>query len=345
MAAEYIGMSSVFQDFLPSIFKQHKNNGADSKFSEAEIEAATEAAVQGVDAGIRLLSGYQARLRPAVESALSYVNCLVEHIPGVLEVNSRSFSTDPRVNAFFVDVNDLRTVFSRSAELRSFLSNGHSPGLERCCALLCMKKTERSVLGVELQGDQVRRDVKQVTVSFDDHQIISPAASETEVRQGLKTCLFQGLITNALARLTSCHVSVQHMDAERRSLSARVRSLESAAETGAEIGQELEQLRARLAGIESTRGQAPCLSPEHSLRQLLEVFGAPEQFVRLNSDRLSLDRLGVKLSEESGSEPIELAEVDLGGGNRRVVVLTSFPLEEMLPQQDLLENMSRFLQI
>jgi hypothetical protein len=249
------------------------------------------------------------------------------------------------VNAFFVDVNDLRSVFSRSAELRTFLSNGHSPELERCCALLCMKKTERSVLGVELQGDRVRRDVKQVTVSFADHQILSPADSEVEVRQGLKTCLFQGLITNALARLTSCHVSVQQMDAERRSLSARVRSLESAAEAGAENAQELEQLRARLAGIESTRGQAPCLNPEHSLRQLLDVFEAPEQFVRLNADRLSLDRLGFKQSEEDGSEPIELAEVDLGGGNRRVVVLTSFPLGEMLPQQDLLANMSRFLQM
>jgi hypothetical protein len=338
-------MSSLFEDFLPSIFKQHKSNGANSKFSEAEIEAATEAAVIGVDTGIRLLSGYQARLRPAVESALSYVNCLVEHIPGVLEVDSRSFSTDPRVNAFFVDVNDLRSVFSRSSELRDFLSDVHNEDLERCCALLCMKKTERNVLGVELRGDQVRRDVKQVTVSFDDHQIISPAGSEAEVRQGLKTCLFQSLITNALGRLASCHVSVQHMDAERRSLSARLRSLESAAEAGAENANEVEELRAHLAGIESTRGQAPCLSPEHSLRQLLEVLEAPDQFVRLNSDRLSLDRLGIKLSEDNGAEPIELAEVDLGSGNRRVVVLTSFPLGEMLPQQDLLANMSRFLQI
>ncbi len=345
MAAEYIGMSSLFEDFLPGIFKQHKSDVSNPSFSEGEIEAATEAAVQGVDAGIRLLSGYQARLRPAVASSLSYVNSLVEHIPGVLEVDSRSFSTDARVNAFFVDVNDLRSVFSRSAELRNFLSNGHSGDLERCCALLCMKKTERNVLGVELQGDQVRRDVKQVTVSFDDHQIISPAANETEVRRGLKTCLFQGLITNALARLSSCHVSVQHMDAERRSLSARLRSLESALEAGAENAEELEQTRARLAGIESTRGQAPCLNPEHSLRQLLEVLEAPDQFVRLHSDRLSLDRLGVKLSEDNGAEPIELAEVDLGGGNCRVVVLTSFPLGEMLPQQDLLANMSRFLQI
>ena len=345
MAAEYIGMSSLFEGLLPSIFKHHKSDVSGSSFSEAEIEAATEAAVRGVDAGIRLLSGYQARLRPAVESALSYVNCLVEHIPGVLEVDSRSFSTDPRVNAFFVDANDLRSVFSRSSELRDFLNNGHGGDLERCCALLCMKKTERNVLGVELQGDQVRRDVKQVTVSFDDHQIISPAASEAEVRQGLKTCLFQGLLTNALARLASCHVSVQHMDAERRSLSARLRSLESASETGAGDAQELDQIRARLAGIESTRGQAPCLNPEHSLRQLLEVLEAPDQFVRLNSDRLSLDRLGVKLSDDKGAEPIDLAEVDLGGGDRRVVVLTSFPLGEMLPQQDLLANMSRFLQI
>jgi len=48
--------------------------------------------------------------------------------------------------------------------------------VSQCCALLCMHKMERTVLGVELAGDAIKKDVKQTAVNFTDHRILFPGA-------------------------------------------------------------------------------------------------------------------------------------------------------------------------
>jgi len=343
-------MIGLFEDILPSIFRRRLDtrNGAD--FAEEEILAAVEGAVVGVDPGIRLVPGYQRKLRDVVASALGYINELVEQIPGVLDINSKSFGSDPRVNALFVSVEDMRKAFSRSSELRDFLSGLGQVDVSSCSALLCMKMTERQVLGMELNGDQVKRDVPQITVSFSDHQIVSPGATEDEVRQGLKKCLFQSLVTNTLELLANCRASVEQLDAERRSLYARARSLERPGDgremAGFDQGMDISEVQRKLSELNQARHEKHCLGPTDTLDQLRQVFEQPERFVRLNHNSLNLSRLGVKLDAgASNGNRIDVAEVELGKSNRRVVVLARFPRDELLPSQDFLSNVSHYLQL
>ena len=321
---------------------------------EGELLSLLEEAVEAVDPRIRMLGGYQKQLRGAVEGAMDYVEEMVEAIPGAIEINRETFVTDPRVHAFFVNVEDLQGAFSRSPELRTFLEDHQYQEQDECCALLCMKMTEKSGFGMELEGEQVRRDVPQVTVSFSDHQIYAPAANEMETRTGLKKCIFDSLVANAVERISQNRSAAEHLDGERRKLLTRLRSLgqgdwvSASPRPGLSADPSVAELQQMFIDNEAQLAMAsPCLGPEDTLQALNAVLGAPDQYVRVKYMRLKLNRMGVRLerdSLQSGNE-VDLAEVELGDADKRVVVLARFPRWEMLPQEDFLDNVSRHFAI
>jgi hypothetical protein len=155
----------------------------------AEVLNTMESVVDGTDSKIRLVPGYKKKLQNTIQSSLEFADDLVNQIPVSIEVSRNTFASDPYVNAFFTNVTDLQSIFSHSSEIQDYMeaSNDNSA---QCCALLCMKRTEKTVMGMELSGNMLKRDVLQVAVSFSDHRIYSPAPSEPETRQGLKNCLF-----------------------------------------------------------------------------------------------------------------------------------------------------------
>jgi len=327
-----------FDATLSNIFRKPVGDKAGRGHSEADLQSLVESTVDTVDPAIRVIGGYKKRLLVAVEKALEYVDRMIETIPDPVAVNRSSFSTDPRVNAFFVNVDDLRLVLRRSPELQEFLQDERAQELGECCALLCMRKTERTVLGMALNGDQVRRDVRQVTVSFSDHQIISPGASEEEVREGLKCCMFQGLVGQVLECVSGCKASMEHLAAQRRSLHARLRSLESGqrksmGEFNPETNTEALELQHRLSESEEQMEQAHCRGPEDSLERLVHALMNPAELIQLQNTSMRISRLGVKLDadgEVSGdANQVEFAEVDMGESNRRVVVLTKLAPKEL----------------
>ena len=63
-----------------------------------------------------------------------------------------------------------------------------------------MNETEKTILGMELHNDIIRRDVMQTALSFSGHKIMSPASRETGVRTGIKQCIFDGLVTPCSAK-------------------------------------------------------------------------------------------------------------------------------------------------
>jgi hypothetical protein len=182
-----------------------------------------ERVIDGIDGRIRLVSGYKKKLQHAIRNSLDFTDSLIDRFPGAIEVSSRTFVNDPYVNAFFSNTRDVQTIFSQSSEIREFMEDYAHGEVAHCCALLCMRKTEKTVLGFELAGDTLRKDVKQTAVNFTDHRIYSPAPTETETRQGLKQCLFGGLVTNTLERVVQLRLSNQRLQNERQMLQSRLR--------------------------------------------------------------------------------------------------------------------------
>lgn len=304
----------------------------------AEILNAVENVIDATDSRIRLVSGYRKRLYGLVHNALEFTDTLVEQIPGSIEVGRRTFVSDPYVNAFFVNVSDLHSIFRHSSEIRDFEDEHRLDEAPHCYALLCMRKSERTIMGMELSGDVLRRDVQQVAVSFSDHRIYSPAPSERETRQGLKQCLFGGLVTNALERIMQQKLVSHRLQTERQVLHTRLRHLQQTLKQTEHNGRDRTALTAgvndielQLASIENQLMDTRPATPLESLQQVITVFSRPEEFVRLEHCSLRLDKMGIKLCDDSRQpcNTLNLTEVIIGDQLPRVVTLAKFPRDEL----------------
>ncbi len=197
--------------------------GAPRQIECTSIDETLERVVDGTDSRIRLVSGYKKKLQDAISSSLDYTEDLVERLPQAIEVSSSTFISNPYVNAFFVNVSDLQTVFSSSSEVREFMEDLSNVNVPECYALLCMHKAEKTVLGTELVGDMLKRDVRQTAVNFSDHRIYSPTPSEKETRVGYKECLFGWLVNDALEHIVQMRLASERFKRERQALQAQLR--------------------------------------------------------------------------------------------------------------------------
>jgi hypothetical protein len=317
----------------------HRKQQRQEKPAGTDVQGTVERVVDGTDGRIRLVSGYRNKLQDVIRSSLAFADELVEQIPGGIEVNRHTFVSDPYVNAYFANVSDMRTIFSHSSEIKDFMEGYGDNEAVECCALLCMHMSEKTVLGMELSGEILKKDVRQVAINFSDHRIYSPAPREPETRQGLKQCLFDGLVTNALERITRMRLTNFQLKSELQILKSRQRrqrmALQKSADatTSAEYAdtcRQLEQLETELA-------KTPLATPQAAMEQVITVFRNPEDFVRLRKFSLTLNKMGILVEEDPGQpcNEINLTEVTIGEGDPRIVTLARFPKCEILPPSTL----------
>ena len=290
-----------------------------------------ENVVDGTDSKIRLVPGYKKKLQSSIHYSLEFADDLVNQIPMAIEVSSSTFTSDPYVNAFFTNVTDLQSIFSHSSEVQDYMEDCHDNNV-RCCALLCMHREEKTVMGVELSGNMLKKDVMQTAVSFSDHRVYSPAPSETETREGLKNCLFQGLVTNALERIVQLRLASHQLQNRRQMLHARLRRHRQQTGKVSQGTRTIEKTSLELKKIEEEMLHAPLLTPQILLQQVLEVFSKPDDFVQIRKLQLRLNKMGIKISDKSAQadNKLNLTEVIIGNNPPRVVTLAMFPRKELL---------------
>ena len=140
-----------------------------SQVSDALIRNTTDLVVKIAAPRAVLVHGYRERLAPSVATAILHVRDLVAQLPPVRDATPQGWASDPSVHAFFVAPDDIPRTFGRFDELRAYFDE--QPANEFAFGLLGMRMTERRVLGMELQGDIVRSDVPQTTISFSDYTL------------------------------------------------------------------------------------------------------------------------------------------------------------------------------
>jgi hypothetical protein len=322
---------------LKDIILRNRQEKAHRRSRSTEIFSTIESVVDGTDSKIRLVPGYRKQLQDVIFHALEYAEDLVGQIPKAIEVSSRTFTTDPYVNAFFTNISDLRSVISHSSEVQDYLTETCDSG--HCCALLCMMRTEKTVMGMELENDMLRKDVLQVAVSFSDHRIYSPAPSEAEAREGLRNCLFQGLVSSALERIMQLRLASHRLQSKHQMLDARLRRYrqsfrEAQPDTrdADEIASHIEATTRELGSIEKSIMESPLLTPRVTLQQVMDVFSEPEDFVRIRRFSLKLNKMGIKVERDTSQpcNPLDLTEVTIGDERPRVVTMAAFSTEELL---------------
>ena len=310
------------------------------------VEEAIERLVDGIDPNMRLIVGYKKKLWQAVDKVLIYIAWLVDTIPGPVECNRKAFAADPLINAVFATAADLQKTFSQSETLRAFFADAMNVNQEECFALMCMEKKEQAGFGMELEGDLVKKDVPQVTVNFYGHNILSPAVTATEVRDSLKHCMFDALISNTFEAVMVNHMREAGTDEYRKVLDKRYKANQAWSQ---ELTSLILSIRAdamtgdttstKDASVQNENGSIDnqIETPADRLTKVLDILAQPENMIRLDHISINLTRLGIKVKEDSAraGNKINFTELVINDAWRRTIVLVRYPRNEMLAKDDL----------
>jgi len=78
-----------------------------------------------------------------------------------------------------------------------------------------MRRHEKAMMGMELSGQLIQRDVPQQVVYFTSHTIEYPAPSEEQVREQVAWSFFDSLVDKVAKRLHCANRKCKHSDKRR----------------------------------------------------------------------------------------------------------------------------------
>jgi hypothetical protein len=343
-------MASIVDRVVAALFGEPA--GAPSETDKQLIEDLIEAIVDTVEPRVRTRPGYREVLAPGVQRMLGHLRALGRELPVVLPLSRAAWSQDPRINAFFATADDVRACIGRSQEVRRFFEQ--HPDCGEIYALLGMKREERTVLAPKLEGDALKHDVAQVTVSFTGHRLIAPASELAQTRLEVGRRVMQRVAQLALQRVLALDQKAVDLQQRKGYLATRLKVLmlardgmESLVSDPATIEpqiREVEQaLKSTVEDYIETKGALATL--DGYLEQINAVLALPEEQVTLTHVRLRLNRMGIKVDADSSepAEELELSELSIGEGLRAITALVRIPRAEMPPKEDLIAQAERHL--
>ena len=301
----------------------------------SEIAEVVELVVDAVDPKIRVVSRYNKQLRGPVETTWHYLDGLIGLIPGDMRISKRRFGIDPRVRVMFDDLQGMLKLFNESPALTEFFQSHQQA--EDSYVFLSMEKKEHNFLGMELNGDMIRRDVLRTAVTFSNHHILTPAATEQSAREGIKCCAFEGLLKKAQQIIFQSHAKRKKLEEAKQRITREIRHLKS--ELGGEAGgslnasASLERLNHELHNVERDliAARMETESPNRHLQVIIDVLNEPQRYVSIKRNALNVNSMGVKLSTEPSDHGhlIEYAEMEIEQSLKRVAMVASFPKRDL----------------
>ena len=329
-----------------SIFGGRETRG---RYPETLLREAIERAVDGTDTRLRLVPGYRRHLREPVIHAIDHVVALVDAIPSPLVADRRGYSAEPRLAAMFASAAAMLDMFGRDTALATFLATPDDSGAERVTALLVAERMERHMLGMDLVGDEVRRDVQQVTVSFAGHRLLDPCESEQETRRQLKRRAFDHLLALALAQILATKVKRDDLLRQRDLLRRKHTALEHGGWSfdvpegeppdPAALEAELDEISAQLEALR-TDTNVLHTHMEVVARSLSEA----ESQLWAEDVTLSLDQMNIQRDEgDPSARRVVLQELHNASGQRAVMLPISLAPRELPPREDFVTAAERYL--
>ena len=338
--------------FLNSLFNAEPEPA--SQFDKAMIQAAIERVVDGTDPRLRAVRHYRRKLKAPVERAIEYLIAQMAILPPAIEASRRGFTADPHLRALFASPEQLLEALSFSPAMRDYRQRGNGSPPPELYAALRVERIERKTLGIAMQGDQLQRDVSQVTVLFKEPRVAFPTSSEAETRWELMNRMFDHLIEIARQRLVSQRARKQELEKQRQLLQNKVEVLKSArldlgsllTEPASGPALDPAAIERQRAVIETELGQlrADTATLDHHLALVAVILSEPEQHLRLNPISLTLDHMNIKVDPDSArvNNTMTFQEVQVGS-QRFTVLLVRFPSSEFLEQPDFFAEAQRLL--
>ena len=338
--------------FISALFKPSPDESG--TLDRSLIEAATERAIDGTDPRLRALGNYRKRLHEPVTQAARHIIALVDAQPAPVEISRRGYGTDSRLRAFFVSADHLQEVLGGIRTVRYYLQGVSDPLPDAIYGLLTVEWKERTVLGTEQHGEILRRDIKQVAVSFFNHRFAGPAASDAEARWELKKRAYDYLLEIALETILATRGKRQELKRSQQLLKKKLAAMK-AGNWGLEgmFAHDEEQandpaaLEAQIAGVEKELLEigTDTESLQRSLDQLAGVLADPAHWIAKRGLSMRLNYMGIRVEDIPGeaSNLLDLVELYSASGERRIVLPGYIPHAELPERPDFIKAAQRYL--
>lgn len=298
--------------------------------ARGELNQAIELVVEASGGYVRAERGYQRKLAPVVREVLARAKREVARIPGPVLASRSTWDSDPVVGAIFKDADELEAVIASNANLKNYF-NQHRPAT--ACAMITMAHRAKTVLWTEVQGQMLRRDIPRQAVSFDQHNILAPAADEAATRTELVRLYLEFLATQSLegylrqevrdddlkALLVLAEVKLKSLKAQRHGLHEM---LHDAVDLELEIRKAEQQRRELEMEMDQARDRHTALGGH--LAVLLAALCHPDNELKVGVLCERLNKFGLRVEDQAGEESheVRLAELEaLSEGVKRAAVL------------------------
>ena len=338
--------------FLSSLFSPsaERPSGVDDEL----IEAATNRVIEGTDKRLQGLGSYRRQLQEPVERAIVHVINLIGALPEPVEISRRTFSSDPRLRAFFASFNHMQEKVGAAKTVEAYLKQVPIGDNSRIYGLLSMQWAEKSRLGTVLQDDRIQREVKQVSVNFLNHNFLGPSVSHEEAVLNVKKRAFDFMIEITLERIVAVRSRYAELEQQQLLLKRKLKAMR-AGNWGLE-----EMLRPEMSGakdfnsleaeIGSVEGELEKMGTSHevldrNLQIIKDTLGCPEELLAMRTIRLNLDSMNIKADTSASAKvhDLELTEVYSGIGATRILLPGWFPVNELPAGRESIASAMRYL--
>jgi len=313
-----------------------------------------ELAVEQIEPRVRSHARYREKLDPCICKSIAYLRSIGREPLEPVLLTRAAWNDDPRLNAFFATADDVPACLGRSNELRAFFENPSNREVQEAYALLGMKKEERTVFAPQLEGDALKHDVPQMSVSFSGHRLIAPAATLAATRLEVGRRIIQRLAQVALSRIVALDAKATELQEHKAYLGARMRMLnlardgmEGIVKDPATIAEDIKaverELKETVGGYIEAKTSLATL--DGYIKLIDDVFSNPERHITLTHTPLRLSRMGVKASDATLGpvNELTLAELSIGENLRAAIAIVRCPRSELPPKEDLVAKAERYL--
>jgi hypothetical protein len=336
-------MSSLFERVVGILFGP--SAGRVDPADRSLVDGIIDVFVDTIEPRVRLASGYRGKLEANVLHTIAHLRALASAPLHPVVLTREAWSDDPFVRAAFASADDVPALIGRTEEIRRFFDE-HA-ACEEAFALLGMERVERQVFAPHLEGEVIRNDVAQTVVSFAGHRLLAPAPDLAGARLAIGRLVLHRLAQDVLARVEALVAKAKALEEDKAMLGVRLRMLQRPGAAGdpqaiSELERELEATSAACTGA-----KAGLATLDGYIDQMNAVLAHPEEHVALASQRLRVNRMGVKVEPGAAGEDddleVDLAEISIGEGLQASIKLVRIPRSELPPREDLLAQAEKLL--
>ena len=258
-----------------------------------KICGAVESIVEGTDVRLRGVCNYRNQLREGACGLLQHIEGIVDSLPHPIGIDDGTLASDPMVRALFCDTQTLQRLFFNNRHLQAFFESSEHAERDEVFALLFLRYREKTILGSEIHGEILMREVRQETCHFYGHRLVSPSPSEAAARIGMIITLFENVVRY-------------------------IKNL---------------MLEKKLALSKRQHHHSPLLmeqnlnNPEVYIRILVEQLSQPQRLITLQDNHVRMNGMGIKLPLHSDlpSNLLCLNQIQIGDRHPNVVRLIRYP--------------------